>query len=255
MSSITLIKWRTYCITEQIWTYKWVAQGTTPSVCCFNDPNHTVNSDSLSELNERVSTNEVLIIDEKFKTQGNFRCKGYTMTTSANSTSTLTVQFPYYDINILSGALIINENCISDEFSAWLEPMYQGNITADISSPTTIISVDSVTLSIACLGYGIIIKRQSDNLKEYLGEIIGIDKVNGNLILETSTVANFVTGDKLIFKIYCFEKLPLQMTSRYLIGNNKIKPIYLSKYNKIIAEYKNNTNVEAKFGFELEYFY
>jgi hypothetical protein len=251
----TLIKWRIYCITEATWSYRWVPEGTTPSLVCFDNPEHTINENSLSQTNDKVSQNEVLIIDEKVKTQGNFRCKGYRMDTLANSTSQITVQFPYYDINILSGSLIITPECIGDEFSAWLEPYITGEITQDISSPTTILNVDQYTLMVACLGYGIQIKRLSDNHIEYLGEIIGIDRVNSRITVQTATTESFVIGDKLLFKIYCFEKLPLQCASRYLIGNNKIKPIYLSKYNKIIAEYKNNNNIDCSFGFELEYFY
>ena len=251
----SLVKWRTYCNTENAWSYKWVEEGITPQVVCFNDPNHVVNANSLSQLNEKVANNQTLLVDERIKTQGNFRCKGYKMSTPGNSTSQVVVQFPYYDINIASGSIIISPECIGDEFSAWVEPYYQGSITQAINAPTTVLTVDPTTVAIACLGYGLQIKRQSDNHIDYLGEIIGINSGASQLTVETPTSGNFIVGDKLIFKIYCFEKLPLQISSRYIIGNNKHKPIFLSKYNKIIGEYKNNNSVTANFGFELEYFY
>lgn len=249
-----LNKWRIFCETENSWVYKWLKHDvSTPSTCFINNT-HTVNPFSMNII-DTLDSNEVTIKEETTKTQGNFRTEGFKFDIPASSEYIGSISFSY-NINLLSVWFNVNTENLGDKLTVEFQPLYAGTIAADISSPTSFIQVDLITANILNIGYNLIIKRDSDDYTENLGEVLTIDKVTGVITVSNFTIDTFSIGDNVYLRISGVKNLYLSNTGRHSIGTSKLGATFIMQGGVFYAYYTNNTPASTKnFYYELEYLY
>lgn len=252
--SLILNKWRIYCSTENQWVYEWRESTNPPTLVCFTNNTHTINENSLSIV-DVLDSKEVIVKEESTKTQGNFRTEGFKFDIPAQNEYTHDISFDY-PINLLAVWFNVTSENIGDQLTVEFQPPYAGTIIADITSPTSSIQVDLVTANLVNIGYGIILKRDSDNYMEHLGEVLAINKTTGVLTVSTSTIDTFSIGDNVYFRVSGVKDVYLSSAGRHSIGTSKLGATFIMTGGVFYAHYTNNTPESTKkFFYELEYLY
>lgn len=247
-------QWRIFCNDENTWVYSWLDESSTGPVSCSNNTAHSVNLNSISIV-DFISSNEVVIEEEKIKTQGHFRTEGYTFTIPPNTTYTHVVPLNY-SISLLEVLFTIKTENIGDVFNAFYNPAVYGLITSDITSPTNVLNVNAFILGYLKIGFILTIKRESDNYVEDLGEVIAIDNINNTVTLTRNTIGNFVINDKVFMKINGVKNVSFGIEGRHIVGGSKIGASFLHYTGTLSATYENKSLTDTKtFNYELEYLY
>lgn len=250
-----LNQWRIFCETENTWVYEWFdASITSPSVVCFTNNSHSVNVNSLS-ISDTLESKEVIVKEETTKTQGDFRTEGFKFDIPASSDYTGSITFPY-PINLLAVWFNVNTENVGDELTVAFQPPYAGTVAANISTPTTSVQVDLMTANLVNIGYNILLKRDSDNYTENLGEVLAVNKTTGVLTVSTATTDTFSIGDNVYFRVTGVKNLNLSSIGRHSIGTSKLGATFIMTGGVFYAHYTNNTPSSTKnFYYELEYLY
>lgn len=251
--SPTLLKWRIYCNTESTWTYGWLEESHGPPVKCFNDTTHDVNLQSSLIIDSKYDM-EVSVLEERIKTQGNFRSQGFKFEIPAVPLYKKIVDLPYH-INLFNMSYEVNTENLGDVMEGFYEPGYIGSITADVSPSSTVIPVDGLTISLINIGYILKLIRVSDNHTEELGEILNIDKINNTLTVEVPTTQDFIIGDNLGILVNGFKDIYLQLLGRFKMGDTKIGGTYVESNGKLYLDYYNNNSTAKSFYFVFDYLY
>lgn len=247
-------KWRIFCETENIWTYKWLDANENTPTYCFNNNTHTVNTSS-SSIIDILDSKEVIIKEENTKTQGNFRTEGFKLPIPAQNEYKPLVSFDY-NLNLLAVWFNVNTENIGDKITIAFQPPYTGTIVANINEPTYTVQVDLVTANILNIGYNILIKRNSDDYIEDVGEVITLNKSTGVLTTNKEITNTFSIGDLVYLQIVGIKNLYLSSLGRHSIGTSKLGATYIVKNGVFQCYYTNNTPASTKnFYYELEYLY
>ncbi len=249
-----LNKWRIFCQTENQWVYRWYEASYTPDSICFIDNTHVVNNNSLSIV-DFFNSKEVIVKEEHTKTQGNFRTEGFKFDIPAQNEYTGTISFNY-PINLLAVWFNVTSENIGDELTVEFQPPYTGTIAIDITSPTSSIQVDSMTANLINIGFGIILKRDSDNYMEHVGEVLAVNTTTCVITVSLSTTDTFSIGDKVHFRVSGVKNVFLSSVGRHSIGTSKLGATFIMTGGVFYAHYTNNTPESTKkFFYELEYLY
>ena len=249
-----LNKWRIFCQTENTWVYKWLEDGASDPSECFTNNTHTVNENSISII-DVIESKEVIIKEETTKTQGNFRTEGFKFDIPAQSEYIGNISFNY-PVNLLSVWFNVNTENLGDRLTVEFQPLYAGTVQADISSPTTSIQVDLITANIINIGYIVVLKRDSDNHTEKLGEVLAVNKTTGVLTVSTATTDTFSIGDNVYLRVSGVKNLYLTSIGRHSIGASKLGATFIMAGGVFYAYYTNSTPLMTKnFYYELEYLY
>lgn len=247
-------KWRIYCTTENKWSYGWLEDNSLPPANCFNDTTHIVNLESVNIV-DFLTSNEVSLLEEKIKTQGNFRNHGFSINIPANTTHTyeMTLNYP---INLLLIWFKTKSENIGDIFNAYYQIPLNGLLTSNLPLYSTILNIDNIIINIIKIGFVVSLKRLSDNYIENLGEILAIDKMNNTITVTNPTSQNFLMNDEIIIKVNGVKDINLSVIGRHPTGSSKLGATYLSSTGIISVVYENKSPTVSKtFEYELEYLY
>lgn len=249
MASVT--RWRIYCLDEGEWTYGYLTTGANAPTTCFTNTAHSVNADSSQELDVISQTTvKAKIVEELIETGGYFRCEGHKFSIPANSTAIQQVSWPY-PITVLQ---------------SFYEggPEHEGNELDVIVGPNTIVgilreaaSIGDTVLHVSLtviqnIKIGFTVKLGSTTV----GSVIGI---NENMLCITITAplaaaynANtYVKTEALSISNLEFGRAPIRIS----IGASKHGGKYLAPNTLVELTYKNNTNADVVFKYQVEILY
>jgi hypothetical protein len=251
--SSSVNKWRIYCNTENAWVYKWEEENKTPQPGCFNDPGHLVNEDSKSII-EKISNIEVKIKEETKKTQGNYTTEGRRI--SAGAMTETNDRFSMnYDINLTAIWLNVNDEHKNDVLNCYYEPFYRGTLVSDALVNTSVILVDTITASVANIGYLICIPANNEKDVQILGEIISKNSSTGAITLSGNISKTVSKGTQVCIRVNGVRNFHLSSTGRHCIGANIIGSTYIDKTGIMVFSYSNKSISAKNFCYELEYMY
>jgi hypothetical protein len=248
MTSVT--KWRIYCITEGEWSYGFKDTSDEAPTECFTDCTHTINENSVQELEVIGHTTQIVSVQEELvPTGGNFRCEGKKFTIGANSTASSTISWPY-NITVLETFFSGSTAQIGNELDVIVAPETTvGILRESVSSGATVLPVSLTVVQNINVGYELFIGSVN------LGEIISKDDVLLTVTLGTAIDAGYSANSLVKMQVINIKNLEIHSTSRYTIGRSKIGGRYLPANVPVKLIYTNNTNAEVTFNYEIEYLY
>jgi hypothetical protein len=88
----TLYNYRLFCETENDYVYKW--DTVEPTTCPHNN-SHTIDPNSIS-IDGQVSTEQIIVREERIPTGGNFQAMTMKLVVPGNSTGTIATHWPFH---------------------------------------------------------------------------------------------------------------------------------------------------------------
>lgn len=241
-------KWQIYCISENKWVSGWIhSNDPTPTVCFKNDQ-HEVNTSS-PQILETTQIISVKVEQEFIPTGGHYGCQGHLMEIPANTTVINPISWPYPITTSVVNIQDTDENL--------------GDILEGIVSPKTLVGgTTSVTLqgSNTCTVNSTVIQNSKIGfecyiLNEHLGRIIGIDKNTFVITFENELQIQKNMGSLFYIELKIIRDYHLGSKQGNCLGSGNIGGKYLPANTVTNVVYKNNSNVDKKFRFNVEYLF
>lgn len=194
-------KYKIFCLTESIWKEQFIESINEPTAptTCPTDAGHTVNAGSVDHIN--TFGHAMTMIDVGNKTQGAFKWRSIVLElknnvgtggddeTAIGYVKTLDVTYDE-DVQVYSTQITAEEQHRDDEFCLLVAPQkVVGTLTADLTSGTNTLTVDSTAFLHVKMGFRIHVGTSPTGPFEDLGKCISKD--NGTL---TMTVKNNATS-------------------------------------------------------------
>ncbi len=252
MTSKTIHKYRTFCLTENTLVYSW---GETPPITCPNNDTHTIDTNSISIV-DSVSSKKINISQDNGLTGGNFRAETIKAVIKPNTTEIFDFSWPF-DMSVHTVHFVTNAQHIGDKFSCIIAPnTIIGVITNNVNVGDTTFHVSPTVLQYANMGY--IISLFDGANKSIVGYVISKDLVNSTITCHDPSTNVFSASSPTyvmleIRNIYEFE---IGDPNKYDIGQSLIQSGLIPANTIVRLEYKNNSKTDAKsFIFYFEYFY
>lgn len=180
-----VIYWKMFCDTEEAYVYGYSNTLPYPEKC-FNNSEHIISKRPIEVKRIINNKNQTDIIEESSSvdpTGGGFRCDGFEISATNNTITKKDFSWPY-PISALILRFTTEETHRGDYINCYGKPTaYLNNLSADISSSTTVLPVIStVPFSI---GMSIVITDSVNT--ESLGRITSIDTQNLTITVPTAT--------------------------------------------------------------------
>jgi hypothetical protein len=243
-------KWRIYCETDSQWEYKFT-DNETPITVCPSNSGHTVNPNSVSII-DTVSSSRVQIKEEEISTGGRFRVHGYTITAAPNTVTSTEVSWDY-PVSVLAVYFKPGEVHRGDVLNVHVGPSTAvGTVSANAVIGDTTFTIDTPVLDQFVEGLTL---HVTDGVStSYLGDII---EVSGNVITTKYPVTYDITAGTSGVKISSnmMRDFEIGYTGDYTFGLSKLSSSYVPIGFSAVASYQNNSNVEKRFAYYVEYLY
>jgi hypothetical protein len=245
---MSINKWQVYCNTENTWVSGWVSSESENPCCCFNNNSHNINTDS-PQIIDSTAVITVKIEQEYIPTGGHFACQGFSMTIPANTTTILPVSWPFPVTTSIVNVQEIEENA-GDILEAIVNPRtVVGTTTSVTLNGTKTCTVNSTVINNAQIGYEFYIGVV------HLGRVLAIDKTNFIITFETTTTQEHPLGSPVYLELKIIRNYQLGTKVGSSLGAGNIGGKYLPKNTITNVIYTNNSNIEKKFRFSVEYLF
>lgn len=161
------------------------------------------------------------------------------------------------DIMVWRTEFVSSAEHVGDSASTVISPdQIIGILTADANIGDTELSIDSNAFSFPNLTRGIDVKLDDTANSEELGRIVGIDRVNFKINVETPLTQNFLTGTYFIINICIVKDIVINQANRsLLIGQKGFSTIDIPAGIITRFKYKNNDGLAKDVYVEMEYNY
>lgn len=245
-------KYRTYCITEQVWV---ISYGTAYPTSCVNNTNHEINPNSPHIL-ETIEQNVVFVETERIPTGGNYRVTGFMKEIPAGTTgdiSTFDESFPH-PINLTLVSFKSDTNSGGDLIYADIAPhTIVGINTSAIIGTTSTFSVNSTVIENMQIGYYVDVFTGTTS--HNLGMCIEKNIVNSSITTQLTAPDTVEPGNYIRLSIRNIDKYYLSNDLQKTLGGGKIAASYIPKDTIMRVIYKNNNGQAKRVWFDLEYTY
>jgi hypothetical protein len=241
-------KWQIYCATEQKWVSGWLHSDDPSPVVCFNNDQHQINIDSC-QITETTQIIKVVVEQESIPTGGHYACQGYVIEIPANTTVTRSISWPF---SITTSVVNIMENSdnLGDTLEAIVNPKtLVGGVTSVVLQGTKSCTVNSTVLTYAEIGFDCYIGD------EHCGRILSINKQNFIIIFEKELLNEKNMGSPFFIELKIIRDYPLGSGARNGLGSGNIGGKHLPKNTVTNVVYKNNSNIDKRFMFNVEYLF
>jgi hypothetical protein len=243
-----LSKWRVFCVTENGWSYGWLETGSDAPTTCFNNTSHQVNTGSISVI-DTTENLTVKIKQETVETGGNFKSKGYSFVAGANTSTTLSVSWPY-PVTACAVHIQTTEAQMGDVLNAIVGPK---TIVGVIVSPAyvgnTVVSVNSTVFKNSYVGYEAYIGSQ------FVGEILELNPDLFTVKFSIPLTVDLPLNSYFKIQMRIIDSHMLGHTVGNDIGATNIGGKSVPKNLPTHVIYKNNSDFEKTFCFTIEYLY
>lgn len=245
---MSINKWQIYCITENKWVSGWVHSDDPNPTVCFNNDQHQINIGS-PQILETTQVISVKIEQEFIPTGGHYGCQGYLMEIPANTTVIKPISWPY---NITTSVVNIqdtDEN-LGDVLEAIVNPktLVGGTTSVTLQNSRTC-TVNSTVFTYAKIGYYCYIGN------EHLGRIININKDTFVITFENSLQSEKNMGFPFYIELKIIRDYNLGSKQGNCLGSGNIGGKFLQANTITNVVYKNNSNIDKKFRFNVEYLF
>ena len=250
VSSVT--NYRIYCNTETSWVSGW---GTEAPTVCYNNNTHSVNFNSVQEI-DSITESVVTIKEEKTgQTGGHFSVETIPMYIDADETKIMTVSWPF-PINVFALEFQTENKQHHDVADICINPETTiGTLVADVASSGTIIEVSDTVMYYAKVGFEITL---ADGINSnFMGRIISVDTVNNRLTMETATPDAFLASTPTLVKltVHMLRSYVFGTAGPVILGESKIGGSYVPANSVIQLRYENKTSESKTWLLTVEHLY
>jgi hypothetical protein len=236
-------KWQIYCIEESKWVEGWSVD---KPIVCFNHNTHEINPNS-QQILETTQLITVKIDQEEIPTGGHYCCEGFVFDCPPNVVTVYPVRWPIPITTSVVTIQALPEN-IGDIVNCIVNPKtLVGGTTSFVSAGSTRCSVNSTVIENAKVGYECFINN------ELLGRIINIFPLTFEVEFETPTTVNYNMGNPFFIQLRIIRNH--QVTEFFQLGASNIGGKYVPQQFVTHVIYTNNSNVDKKFRFNIEYLF
>jgi hypothetical protein len=244
----TVYKWKIYCTTENAFVEGW---SETAITTCPNDTAHTVNPDSVSEV-EVISPTSVNIIQgaapvgslSTTPVGGFYRlvCKAFDCPVSVTTNNTFTFPFPV----ALTGAYIpVSSDMKGDFFNAYAaQNVNVGTITAAVAISDTVIPVSLTVIQNVYPGRKVRI-TDGVNTTDFI-EIVSKDTNTNEITLTSGITFAFALGSLVKLCIHYVKDMEFTEPGMYKIGVSNVNGTYIPTGIPITLSYTNSSALVVK---------
>ena len=244
---MSLKKWSIFCIDENTWTEGWLEGDGEPTVC-FNNNLHLVNENSKKEL-QSTSLLNVKIQQEDIPTGGFYSVDGYSMTIPPNSLGVKIITWPF-PVTVTVVNIKTTQEQLGDILNTYIAPMTPiGVILTNIEPGVNTVMTNSTVFSILEVGFEVFIAG------EFLGRVINIDRTNLMVTFETACQNFYPLGTVFYAQSHPIRNFDLGYPNGNELGVSNIGGKYIRAGLPTKIEYQNNSEVEKKFCFTVEYLF
>lgn len=242
---MSVSKWKIYCQEEEQWTEGWSVE---PPTKCYNSILHEVNSNSVQEL-ETTQLLKVKIEEESIPTGGFYTVEGHCMTIQPSAVTTYDVSWPFPVSVTVVNIQSLEENIGDTVDSIVGYRTICGVVTSNIELGQTQISVTSTVINNVKIGFEIYIGS------EFLGRVLAIDAPNFFITVENPTTVYHPIGRPVFTHVRAIKNYQLGMNTGNELGVSNIGGKYLKTGTVTRIFYTNNSEVQKKFRFSIEYLF
>lgn len=236
----TVYYYKIFCITEQLFVYKW--SDTQPTNCPNNNTHEIGSVIAIREL----AQNSVLVDDRPNNTNGHYAYREWQLMVPPMSTALGQVAFPF-DISIIGVIYKDNSllsNCIVNTYVNKDTPV--AGLIAETAAGSTTLAVSSTEYMQR--GYILTIND------EYLGQIISIDSDNACTVEMAPSVA-LPPGSIVLMSVWNVRNVRLGQLGRIKLRARNSNSSALPTGFVVSIEVKNNTPQAVQFEYGMEFFY
>lgn len=243
-----LSKWRVFCITENDWSYGWLETGSNAPTTCFNNTSHQVNTGSIGII-DTTENLTVKIKQESVDTGGNFKSKGYKFIAGANTSTTLSVSWPYLT-TACAVHIQTDETQRGDVLNAIVGPQtIVGVITSPAYVGDNVVSANSTVFNISYVGYEAYIGSH------FVGEILELKPELFTVKFSIPLTVDLPLNTYFKIQMRIVDSHNLGYTVGNDIGATNIGGKSLPKNLPTHVIYTNNSDLEKTCCFTIEYLY
>lgn len=244
-----IIKWKIYCDTEQTDVYGYLDSIVYPETC-FNNLTHIISKRPI-EIDRITNNTQQTNIIEEYKTDeptdGRFRCDGFEISATNNTTTKKDFSWPYPIVALIL-RFSTEETHRGDYINCYGKPTtYLNNLSSDISSNTAILPVVSTTPF--SVGMSVVITDSVNT--ESLGRITSINTQNSTITLPIATQFAYYKNAYISY----FNPIGI-VTASVIAGDVKItcNSTVIQNVKKGMVLYINNSVTEERLGeiFEID---
>lgn len=252
-----IYQWELYCTTESAYKTTW--NEIEPTVCPTNS-SHTISTNPGPRIIDMISSNSVKIEEETGGvTQGLYRSLGFQKdipSGNVGNVTTITHSWPY-PISILSSWFMAKSDQLNDQFTVSVgDSTVIGAIAAPVYTGNTIMTVTSTVFDYVYKGYKIDI-TDGVNLNQ-MGEVVSIDKLNGNITMEIPAVNTFspLSPTYVRLTVPVISSIHInEPNQKYSFADKKIGGKFLPANAIMRIKYTNNEGNAKVFSYVMEMLY
>jgi hypothetical protein len=245
---MSLNNWQIYCITENKWVSGWLHSDISIPSVCFNNDQHEINTNS-PQILESTQVLSVKIEQEFIPTGGHYGCQGYIMEIPANTSLTKPISWPYPITTSVVNIQDTDEN-LGDTLEAIVNPktLIGGTTSVTLQGSNTC-TVNSTAIENSKIGYECYISN------EHLGRIIDINKQTFVITFENELQVEKNMGSPFYAELKIIRNYYLGSRQGNCLGSGNIGGKHLPANTITNVVYKNNSNIDKKFIFNVEYLF
>lgn len=239
----TVYKYQIYCVTEQIFVEGW---GPSKPVACYNNNTHSVNLQSVQEL-DKVSNGIVTIKEDKSDIARNMKVDCINIeNVPFGESQTINKSFPF-PVSLYSFQFVAAEENRGDEFSIIANPdVTLGLIASNITAGATSFTAPPALIAYGSRGFSI---RFTDGVNTTnLHDIININKETNVVTFQTPCEFSFSSTNTLVkMTILVLDKLRIGANGVHAFGGDIIGGAYIPANTNTRYVYTNrSTSGEPK---------
>ena len=244
----TVYKWKIYCTTENAFIEAW---SETPITTCPNDTGHTVNPDSVSQIDE-VSSSTINLAQgvppvgslSTTPVGGFYRLFSRAFDCPPSTTTSDTFSFPF-PTALLSACLPVSSDMKGDIVNAYAaNGMTIGVLTAGVAALDTVIPVSLTVMQNIFTGRKISI-TDGVNTTPYI-QVISKNANTNTLTLQTGIDFAFAAGSAVKLRIHYIDNMELSESCAVKIGLGSINGTYIPTNIPITITYQNSSALVVK---------
>ncbi len=242
-------KYQIFCTVEEKWS---IGYSVDPPVFCYNVKTHTVNPDSVQEL-EMEKPTETKLLDEAIPTGSNRTTQGYSFTATANNSTNYDITFDtpvdIFQLRIQT----LNTNDVVDVVVDPNASLGAGSLTQDAPVGSTAFKISEDKIGKLYLGLELVLSNGTT--ANFLGKIISIDSVTHTVTTKGTSTTAFLVSNTIV-------KTNQYIVRNYVMINNgahtfpsKNGALYVPKGTIVRCAYKNNGSSSTTVGLSCDYAY
>lgn len=200
------------------------------------------------EISSGLSHPEIKVIEERIKTQGNFRIEGLSVSSPPSSTQEQTFSWKY-PINILGIKINSTTSTVNNVINGSICPTTPiGTTLEDSAQGFSQLTLSSSALQYINIGYTL---RTSQSL----GDVISISPSTNTVILDTPLSTSIPANSPIFIERIVVKNMKLTENLQITIGDLSIGATYVPANTLLCVKYTNVHNTPSDFTFFIEYFY